>query len=119
MRNCGNEVSRISSVLLADAQRNTNHGSMPERMPSLHDVDLIRIQQEKLAQSIQRVAERVVAQGQYHEGQNGISQGGKPIEEYSQEELSWDDGRNMGGYGGPDAKKRRGVFLPRVLKLSN
>jgi hypothetical protein len=87
---------------------------MPERMPSIHDVDLIRIQQEKLAQSIQRVAERVIAQGQYQEGQNGISQGGKQAEEYTQEELSWDDGRNMGGYGGPDAKKRRGVCFSRA-----
>jgi hypothetical protein len=109
MRNCGNEVSRISSVLLADAQRNTNHGSMPERMPSLHDVDLIRIQNERLAQSIQRVTERVVAQGQYQEGQNGVAQSGKAAEDYSQEELNWDDSRNMGAYGGPDAKKRRGV----------
>jgi hypothetical protein len=83
---------------------------MPERMPSLHDVDLIKIQQDKLQQSISRVADRIVAaQGQYQEGQNGISQSGKPAEEYSQEDLSWDDGRTIGGYGGPDAKKRRGV----------
>jgi hypothetical protein len=109
MKTCGEEVSKISSALLADAQRNTHHGSMPERMPSLHDVDLIRIQQEKLAQSIQRVTERVVAQGQYQQGQNGVAQSGKTAEDYSQEELNWDDGRNMGGYGGPDAKKRRGV----------
>jgi hypothetical protein len=92
---------------------------MPERMPSIHDVDLLRIQQEKLEQSIQRVAERVVAQGQYQEGQNGLSQGGKPTEEYSQEELSWDDGRNMGGYGGPDAKKRRGVCFLNDYEASN
>jgi hypothetical protein len=110
MKNCGEEVSRISSVLLAGAHRNTHHGSMPERMPSLHDVDLLRIQHDKLTQSIQRVTERVVAQGQYQEGQNGVAQSGKAAEDYSQEELNWDDSRNMGGYGGPDAKKRRGVY---------
>ena len=83
---------------------------MPERMPSLHDVDLLRIQHDKLTQSIQRVTERVVAQGQYQEGQNGVTQSGKAAEDYSQEELNWDDSGNMGGYGGPDAKKRRGVY---------
>lgn len=113
MRNCGNEVSRISSVLLADAQRNTNHGSMPERMPTLHDVDLIKVQQEKLAAALQRVADRVAAQGQYQGEQNGVAHGGKVVEDYPQEELNWDDGRNIGGYGGQDAKKRRGVrFFP-------
>jgi hypothetical protein len=109
MRNCGKEVSRISEMLLNDAQMNTNHGSMPERMPSLHDVDLIRIQHDKLATALQRVADRVLAQGQYQGEQNGATPGGKPVEDYSQEELNWDDGRNNGGYGGPDAKKRRGV----------
>jgi hypothetical protein len=98
-------------MLLAEAHRNTNHGSMPERMPSLHEVDLIRIQHEKLATALQRVADRVVAQGQYQGEQNGATPGGKPAEEYSQEELNWDDGRNIGGYGGPDAKKRRGVWF--------
>lgn len=115
MRNCGNEITRISTMLLQDAQQNTHHGSMPERMPSLNNIDLLHIQQEKLSASLQRVADRVVAQGQYQGEQNGATQSGKPVEEYSQEELNWDDGRNIGGYGGPDAKKRRGVCFSTIL----
>jgi hypothetical protein len=109
MRNCGNEISRISSTLLTDAQQNTHHGSMPERMPSLHDIDLMRIQNDKLAVALQRVTERVVAQGQYNGDQHGPPQAGKVAEEYSQDDMSWEESRNIGSYGGPDAKKRRGV----------
>src|SRR5436305_232324 len=109
MRNCGNEISRISSTLLADAHQNTHHGSMPERMPSLHDIDLIRFQSDKLVAALQRVTESIAAQGQYGADQHGPPPGVKTAGDYAQEEMSWEESRNMGSYGGPDAKKRRGV----------
>ena len=88
---------------------------MPERMPSLHDIDLMRIQNDKLAIALQRVTERIVAQGQYGGDQHGPPQGGKVVEEYSQEDMSWEESRNMGTYGGPDAKKRRGVGCSQTI----
>jgi hypothetical protein len=84
---------------------------MPGRMPSQQDLEVMRTQHEKLTAAMGRMTERVNSQGQYTGDQHGPPQGGKAPEDYSQEEMSWDEGRSVGGYGGGDAKKRRGVGL--------
>jgi hypothetical protein len=109
MRNSGLEVTRIATNLLSEAQRNTNHGSMPERMPAMHEIEALRVQAEKLQGALARMQERVVAQGQYGGEQHGPPPNQKAPEEYAPEDMSWEESRSMGGYGGPDSKKRRGV----------
>lgn len=112
IRNCSSELSKISQTLLQESQRNTSHGAMPERVPSQQDVDLMRIQHDKLSVAMQRMSEKIAVQGQYSGDQHGAPPSGKVPDDYSQEEMSWDDGRGMGGYVGSDAKKRRGRAAP-------
>ncbi len=69
----------------------------------------MRKENEKLAAALARVTERVVMQGQFLGEQHPGVPVGKVAEDYAQEEMNWDDGRNIGGYGASDAKKRRGV----------
>jgi hypothetical protein len=65
------------------------------------------------------MAERVMAQGQYNGDQHGPVQSGKGPEDYAPEEMSWEESRSMGGYGGPDSKKRRGVGHNLALSVKS
>jgi hypothetical protein len=102
-----NDLAKISSGLLAETQRNMHHSTGPERMPSPKECEAMLHQQEIIADAIQRVRESVSRQDLQDQRIHGTN--GKLPSEYEQDEMGqWTDEGKM-GYGGQDAKKRRGV----------
>jgi hypothetical protein len=82
-------------------------------MPSLADCNTMLAYQEKISVALHRIRETVLEQQHAMADQQAREHGNKGMNDYDAEEGSMynDDMKNQ-GFGGSDAKKRRGVRLP-------